>query len=124
MTAIKDALEHVLRDVASTTDVFLRVEDGDWTNEQGPDVLIVTPNGGTTGIFLNLADTETDRIVAVAEQVQEVVIEELWARASNWPMCPAHRSSHPMQAALSAGEAWWACPADHAPVARIGELRL
>lgn len=124
VNAIEEALAPVLRDVSSTTDLHLRIEDGDWSDELGPYVRIAAPDGSATSVHINLANTEAERIVAAAEQVQDIVIEEHWARASNWPMCPAHRSTHPLQVALRSTEAWWTCPADQTAVSPVGALRL
>lgn len=124
MELIRMALAPVLRDVEATTDVRLAIENGAQSEAQGPWVLVRVPDGSGTGVYLNLGDSESERIRAVAEQVQDIVIEELWARASNWPMCPSHRSAHPMQTMLIDDEAWWGCPADSSSVSRIGALRL
>lgn len=123
MDAIQEALALVLRDVASTTDVRLQVEHGA-SGVDGPWVRSVTSDGSVTTFHLNTAGTEAEQVAAAAEQVQEVVIEELWTWASNWPMCPRHRSTHPLQIAVASGEAWWQCPADDTSVARFGALRL
>jgi hypothetical protein len=123
MSVIQDALAPVLRDVAATTDVDLQIEVGGWSTELGPSALIQAGRGAT-GVYVRLADSESERVIAATEAVQEVVIEELWARASNWPMCPAHRSSHPMDARSVSEQAWWVCPADGALVALVGTLKL
>ena len=124
MELIREALAPVLRDVQATTDVQLTVRDGAEPETHGPWAWVDTSAGSTIGFPLDPADTEPERILAAAEQVQELLIEELWARASNWPMCPSHRSSHPMQAKLVSDQAWWCCPTDSSLVARIGTLRL
>jgi hypothetical protein len=108
-----------MRDVAETTDVRLGIDEGGWSTDLGPSALV-----DGTGVYVRLEVSEAERVVAAAEAVQDIVIDELAARASNWPMCPAHRSSHPMEAKLVADQAWWICPADRSPVALIGSLKL
>ena len=124
MNAIQEALEPVLRDVSATTDVRLTIGDSDRSDQHGPYVWITASDGSATMVRSNLTDTVAERVAAVADLVQEIVIEELWARASNWPMCPAHRSTHPLQVAMTPAGPWWACPADRAAVSAVGDLRL
>lgn len=124
MNAIQEALEPVLRDVSATTDVSLTVGASDQADEHGPYVWIGTSDGGATMVRINATDTVAERVAAVADQVQEIVIEELWTRASNWPMCPAHRSTHPLQVGMTPAGPWWTCPTDRAAVAAVGDLRV
>ena len=123
MDSIQEALAPVLQDVAATTEVRLEVEFGT-SGVDGPWVRIGTSDGSATTFHINPAGTHAEQVAAAAEQVQEVIIEEQWARASNWPMCPRHRSTHPLEVATPAAEAWWKCPIDDAPVAPIGALRI
>ena len=124
MNAMQEALEPILRDVSATTDVRLTIGNGDRSDEHGPSAWIAMSDGSATMVRINLADTVAERVAAVADQVQEIVIEELWARASNWPICPAHRSTHPLQVAMTPAGPSWTCPTDRAAVAAVGDLRL
>lgn len=123
VSTIHDALAPILRDVAATTEVRVSIDEGGWSTDLGPSALIQT-EGGRVGVYVRLEDSEAERVVAAAEKVQEAVIEELWARASNWPMCPLHRSTHPMEARVVSERAWWTCPTDQSPIALVGELKL
>ena len=42
---------------------------------------------------------------------------------SNWPGCPFHSDSHPLEPAVIADTALWRCPKTAEPVGAIGELR-
>jgi hypothetical protein len=56
-------------------------------------------------------------LVAVADDAQDALMEELWAV---WPVCPVHRlgvhARHHDKAAV-----WWCAGDDGHPVAAIGE---
>lgn len=124
MDPVDEPLAPVLRDVAATTDLVVYVEQTATDSESATEVLVGVADGTSTTIFFEFAESEAEHIFLAAEAVQEIVIEEQSARSSNWPMCPIHRSTHPLQARLVADEAWWTCPADSSPVTRIGTLRL
>jgi hypothetical protein len=64
------------------------------------------------------------RVVAVADQIQEIVIEALWGqgRSTTWPECPSHPGSHPLQAASQSGAPTWVCPASGRGWSAIGAL--
>ena len=125
MKPIEEALEPVLRDVVATTEVRLTMGDASATDLDGSRAWITSPDGSATMIRIDLTSTMAERIAAVAEQVQEIVVEELAAvRASNWPMCPSHRSTHPLMSAVTPAGPAWTCPINGAEVAAVGDLRL
>jgi hypothetical protein len=95
MNPIHEALEPVLRDVAATSDVELAIGSDGRNDDYEACVWIATSDGDTALVRIDLGGTVAERVAAVADQVQEIVIEEQSARASNWPMCPSHRSTHP-----------------------------
>jgi hypothetical protein len=68
--------------------------------------------------------TEADRLVHVADQVQEVVLEELWQLGlpATWPECPEHPASHPLTPVLTSAGPSWQCPKSRNTIAMIGEL--
>lgn len=78
---------------------------------------------GTRGIRMPVGHAFAEQIVFVADEVQEWVVEENWGRDSNWPKCPQHPTTHPLEAAVLDGDAVWRCPASLAPIAGIGDLR-
>jgi hypothetical protein len=112
-------LEPVLRDVRATTDLELMIEGLD-TRPGEQHGLVVEG----TGVFWWEHETGQDLVVTLADQVQDVVVEELWGHGSNWPACPHLSTTHPLDARVVDGAAWWCCPADGRAVVRVGELRL
>jgi hypothetical protein len=100
------------------------VENRQWTDE--PSAMLVDPADGTAfGVHATLTDPEPVRVVAVAEQIQEWVLEALWRRgaSTNWPECPAHPGNHPLEPVVADRRAVWACPALGSVIADIGSLR-
>jgi hypothetical protein len=121
---LQQALEPVLRDLRSAGIAAPRVEDDDWSDD--PDrlsVMLWSPDGSGTGVYVSRSVPAAERIAAVADQLQEWAIEELWGHApTNWPACPHHLNGHPMKATTREAMAVWSCPADHTPFSPIGEL--
>jgi hypothetical protein len=66
--------------------------DEDWGgNPQSVTAMMHSSDGTAIGVQVSLEAAEPDRIVEVAEQVQEWAIEQLWGTtATNWPVCPNH----------------------------------
>lgn len=72
--------------------------------------------------LVDLTVASPELIAAVADRVQEDIIEQLQERsATNWPPCPAHPRNHPLRPAVVDGKAVWACT-DGTPYATIGSL--
>src|SRR4051812_40805372 len=125
--ALQEALAPVLADIRATgapeprvgpiTEDMLRPAFRDHAFPENdlpePDLwgfTLWSADGGRTGVFLTHDSAPMWQLLDVTDRVQEWVIEELWGRHSNWPPCPQHPSSHPMQAVEHEGQAWWACP--------------
>jgi hypothetical protein len=102
-----------------------RVDDADWTALNGmASAHVWSPDGSGMGIWLTLAVSRAQQIARVADQVQEWAIGELWGSApTNWPPCPHHPTTHPLEAEVRDGAAWWSCPKDGTAVAVVGTLR-
>ncbi|MFB9315698.1 hypothetical protein [Nocardioides plantarum] len=68
--------------------------------------------------------TPADELERLADQVHEWVVEELpgLRRPTNWPVCPAHPTTHPLEVRQVAGDVVWVCPRTEEAVARVGEL--
>ncbi|TXR56762.1 hypothetical protein [Quadrisphaera setariae] len=72
--------------------------------------------GGDVGVSGGGADGETaaEEAARVADAAHSEVVESLWAhRPTNWPPCPDHPTTHPLQ--LAAGDdadprPLWTCP--------------
>ena len=69
--------------------------------------------------------TDAARVVSLADQMQEIVIEQLWGRgdSATWPECPDHPGGHPLKAAeLDVFGPSWACPATGGPHFAVGSV--
>lgn len=77
---------------------------------------------GSRGIRMPTRTTLPEQIAFVADEVQEWAIEENWGKNSNWPKCPKHPTTHPLEAVVLGGYAVWRCPEARESVARIGSL--
>lgn len=121
---LKKAMEPVLRDLRTVGIAPSGIAHRDWTQDLGrPSVMLFGVDGSGMGIAVARADPLHERVAAVADQVQEWAIEELWGRgATNWPPCPQHPDSHPLRATTRAGIAVWLCPTDDTVAAPIGAL--
>ena len=80
---------------------------------------------GTWMIHPGLDDqTPADELERIADQVHEWVVEELpnRHRPTNWPACPAHPTTHPLEVRQVAGDVVWVCPRTEQVVVPVGEL--
>lgn len=120
---LQESMEPVLRDLRGAGISAPRVEDDDWTGDPDfPSVMLWSPDGYGFGVSVSRSALASARVAAVADQVQEWAIEELWGHGSNWPPCPQHPNSHPMQATTRDDAAVWVCPTDQTIVSPIGAL--
>lgn len=120
---LRESMEPVLHDLRGAGIPSPRVEDRDRTEQPGiAAAMLWSPDGSGTGVWVSRSDPASERVAALADQVQEWAIEELWGHGSNWPQCPQHPSSHPMRATTRNGAAVWVCPADQTVAVAIGRL--
>ena len=121
---LEQTLAPVLRDLSGAGLAPARIEEENWTGlEHRPSAMVRSADGSGSGISVDRQATSAERVAAVADQIQEWAIEELWGRAStNWPRCPHHPETHPMKATVQHQTAVWVCPVDDKPVALIGSL--
>jgi hypothetical protein len=123
---LRQALDPVLHDLRALAGSVAppRIEDADWTGDpRSPSAMLWSADGNGQGISVDRLASIAERIASAADQVQEWVIEELWGTSpTNWPVCPLHPDSHPLQATARGDRAWWACPRDNAAVVLIGSL--
>jgi hypothetical protein len=121
---LMQALEPVLRDIASTGAPMPLIQD-DWDGPEAASAMLWSANGSGSGVTLAVSDSEEDCVAWVTNQVQEWVIEEMWAEGlpTNWPMCPTHPVTHPLTAIARPGAAGWVCPQDQRVIAPVGSLR-
>ena len=122
---LRQALEPILRDLKRGGLDEPRVEDRDWTgNSETTSAMLWGLDGGGSGVSVSRSASSVERIADMADQVQEWAIEDqLWsAGATNWPRCPAHPNTHPLEAAAVNDKAVWICPMSREVVAPIGEV--
>lgn len=118
-----EAFAPLLRDVAATTDLRLSIEHA--TSDDGAPVLKVSTvrGGGAAWIWLHDCEDSHECMALAADAVQELMIEELWRHGrSNWPVCPAHPTTHPMEVGWTNETPCWRCPVDPSIIVAIGSL--
>ena len=117
---LESALEPVLRDLSRAAVAF-EIRDEEWTDDENcPSALIFATDGSGTGIYISVWDSTEEQVAALAEGIQDHVIEDAQMA---WPDCPRHPTSHPLTAAVDGGRAVWVCPQTQVVVAEIGQLR-
>lgn len=122
---LRQALEPILRDLKRGGLDEPRIEDRDWTGDsETTSAMLWGLDGGGSGISVLRSASPAERVADLADQVQEWAIEDqLWrAGATNWPRCPAHPNTHPLEAAALNDDAVWVCPVNREVVAHIGEV--
>jgi hypothetical protein len=121
---LERALRPVLDDLRSTGAPVPRIEPSDWSGDTDrPGAMLWSPDGSGRGVAVTLGRPLAEQVVDVADQVQEWAVEELWGSApTNWPPCPRHPTTHPLEARLVTGAAWWVCPHEGRAVSEIGHL--
>jgi hypothetical protein len=120
------ALAPVLSDLTTTGWPVFEVVDEDWTGDPDFASARLWDDDGShgSGVSVRLGVPRPHQVVQAADMVQEWVIEELWGTTrTNWPPCPQHPTTHPLQAELRDDAAWWTCPRDGTAVAVVGALR-
>ena len=120
---LREALEPVLHDLARAGLEPPEFDSTDWAGDSDrASVMMWRADGSGAGVSVARAAPLVERVVEAADQVQEWAIEgQLWGRApTNWPSCPRHPSTHPLEPVVVTAEAVWVCPRDRSVVALIG----
>jgi hypothetical protein len=120
--ALRQALEPILRDLRRAGLDEPRIEDHDWTGDpEHPSAMLWRSDGSGSGVSVQRSASASERIAAVADQVQEWAIEgQLWGSAeTNWPPCPHHPDNHPMSPTTANDAPVWVCPTNQDVVAQI-----
>lgn len=125
-TPLRNALDAIQRDLRNTGGIELRILEEPAADDPGYEsVWLLAGRRWRTGVLAPVDMGEPERLVHVAEQVQEFVFEEL-ARLElpvTWPECPEHPASHPLTPALASSGPCWQCPKSGDTVSQIGELQ-
>ncbi|GAA1928686.1 hypothetical protein [Nocardioides hwasunensis] len=122
---LEESLTPPLRDLERAGLEAPRFEDFDWNGDpEYASLMMWGPDGGGTGLSVRRAARLEERVASAADQVQEWAIEtHLWGAApTNWPPCPNHPDTHPLQAVVHDHRAVWLCPADQSVMAAVGEV--
>lgn len=120
---LRESIDPVLRDLAHAALAAPRFDDDDWVGDRDyVSCMMWSADGSGSGLSVRRAATSAERVADAADQVQEWVIEDqLWESGhTNWPPCPSHPASHPLQATVVELRAVWTCPADHSVVRPVG----
>lgn len=122
---LEQAMAPVLQDLSGAGVAPARIEEQNWTDlEDRPSAMVRSTDGSGFGISVDRLAPAAERVAAIADQIQEWAIEQLWGTAAtNWPRCPQHPDSHPMKATVQHQSAVWVCPFDERPISVIGSLR-
>ena len=120
---LRRALEPVLRDLTATAGpVPARIEERS-ADPGSAGAMFWSRDGSGAGVQVVLDAPLVDQVVQVTDHVQEWAVEELWGQApTNWPRCPHHPTTHPLEAQVRDGAAWWACPREGTKVSEVGTL--
>jgi hypothetical protein len=125
MDELDSALGPVLRDLARSVDFEPEIRDEAWLDQANSASAWLSPgDGSAVGVWIDLTQSPVERLVAMTDQVQEWVVEVLpgIGRPSNWPPCPVHPDSHPLNPVEKNGRAVWVCPTLRAEQFAIGSL--
>ena len=119
------ALEPVLRDLRTAGPPVPRIEGSDWPGDDGvAGAMLWRADGTGAGVSVVPDRPFAEQVAHVAEMVQEWAIDGLWGtERTNWPPCPEHPGTHPLEIRLTGAGAGWTCPRTGVTVCRVGELR-
>ena len=123
---LRESVEPVMRDLFRAQVDAPAFDDNDWIGDREyASCMMWGADGSGSGLSVRRAASLEERVAQAADQVQEWAIEDqLWGSApTNWPPCPHHPATHPLQASVAGSRAVWVCPADHSVVAPIGEAQ-
>ena len=125
---VREAAAPVLRDIAAGGAIGLDIRE-EARADRGDQIVCAWAStaDGVTGvdIWVSLGSSVTERVVELAEQLQEWEVEALWAagRSATWPECPEHPDSHPLEPVAEGGDgAVWRCPRSGDVICAIGAL--
>lgn len=88
------------------------------------DVLLVIDGGSRIAVLGEGGQGVVEMFASLADLVHEEVVEDLPSRhlPTNWPRCPRHPHTHPLEVRVVDDEVVWACPRTGAAHVRVGDL--
>jgi hypothetical protein len=90
-----------------------------WSDQDGAHVPVVACHWGGHAFAVNGEQSAGELVLDIAGQLQDDVIDEIWAA---WPQCPGHE--HPMSLGLQDGVPVWQCSGEGdftVPIGRLGD---
>lgn len=123
--SLQAALRLVVRDLRSTGGITLRLlEEPSSDDPEYESLWMLSGRRSRTGLLAPRDMQQPERVVHIADQVQEFVHEELGRLGLpvTWPECPEHPASHPLTPTLTGGKPSWQCPKSGHIIGAIGEL--
>lgn len=120
-----EAAVPVLQDLERTCPFMPRIEPGKWSGmDRRFDAFAWGPDNDAQGIHVEADDSAAERVASLADQLQELVVENLvpLGHQAVWPECPEHPRSHPLTATVDDGDAVWICPKSQTVISAIGGL--
>jgi len=118
------AFAPVLRDLEGAGVSAPGFRDNEWsTDPEWLAVSLIDSRGGDQPVRVERSLPEPLLVAELADAVQEWAITELWPNvATNWPVCPHHPATHPLQASTVELVAVWMCPTYGSPIVPAGSL--
>ena len=102
--AVRQALQLILRDMRASGAIVLDYREDHWSKLDG---------------------SPAEQVAQLAERLQEWEMEQLWKarRPTDWPECPHHPGSHPLDPDVNDNDvAIWRCPRTGREICPIGQL--
>ena len=118
------ALAPALADLRATGGPLPRLQESDWADDDGrAGATLWGRDGSGRGVAVTRSRPLAEQVAEVADHVQEWAVEELCGLGpTNWPRCPHHPMTHPLEARVRDDAAWWTCPRDGTAVSEVGTL--
>jgi hypothetical protein len=125
--AVRETMAPVLRDIEASGAILPSIQEEAYEDvgDVSFRVWVWGSDGTGMGLVMPTARLVAERVVRLAEQLQEWEIEELAAvgRSATWPECPDHPNSHPLEPIVDdKNMAVWRCPRAGHVVCEIGTL--
>ena len=119
------ALAPVLADLRATGAPVPWLQESDWpADAHRAGAMLWSRDGSGQGVAVTRGRPPAEQMAEVADRVQEWAVEDLWGTApTNWPCCPHHPTTHPLEVRLEDAAAWWICPRSGIRVSVVGTLR-
>jgi hypothetical protein len=122
---LRETMAPVLRDIEASGAILPPIQEETYekVGDEFVSVWAWHSYGSALGIFIPSEHLAAERVVRLAEQLQEWEIEELAevGRSATWPECPDHPNSHPLEPVVDDEDmAVWRCPRAGRVICAIG----